>query len=166
MNYDDVIIRRMRLDDLESVQAFCYEQLTQSGDAFNALRVSEKQYAWEMKRLRQDWLAQQRYFAHVALESDRKDAKMLGYGAAVVTNQAHFFQIEAIASLGELWVDPSYRRHGIGRTIVREIVRDVKSCGIAWMTAHLGGDERENAEFFRKCGFLDAATEYRLCVSV
>ena len=165
MNYEDVIIRRLRLDDLERVQSFCYEQLTKSGDPFNVLRVSEKQYAWEMKRLRQEWLAQQRYFAHVAFENDTKDARMLGYGAAVVTNQAHFFQIEAIASLGELWVDPEFRGHGIGRTIVKEIVRDVRGCGIAWMTAHLGGDERGYEEFFKKCGFADAATEMRLFVS-
>jgi len=161
MNYDDVIIRRLRLDDLDAIQAFSCKQLAQSGDPFNALRVSERQYAWEMKRLRQSWLAEQRYFAYVALENDKPNAKILGYGAALISNQAHFFSVETIASLSELWVDPDFRCHGIGSTIVREILNDIKKCGIDWCTTHLGGNERLSAGFFQKCGFDEAACELR-----
>lgn len=161
MDKEHVMIRRIRLDDLDNIQKFCFEQISHAQDPLGNIRISERQYAWEMKRVRQNWLAQQRYVAYVAAESTPDGEKLVGYGAAVITCQAHFCSIENVASLGELWVSPEYRGIGIGRQLVDAILEELKNIGIEWITAHLGGNEMETEAFFHKIGFSTGALELR-----
>ncbi len=157
----DITLRRIRIDDLEAVQRLCYEQVSTCGDDMNKLRISERQYAWEMKRLRQDWLVQQRYVAYVAVKKQGDEEIYVGYGAALIMSQAHFFEIETFASICELWVDPAYRGQQIGRHLVEAILNGLKNLGILWITVHLSGHERQNAGFFEKLGFDQGAVEMR-----
>lgn len=165
MNLNQVFIRRLKIDDLEHIQKFCFEQVSHNNDPLTQLRISERQYAWEMKRLRQEWLVQQRYIAYVAVEKKMDHETILGYGAALITHQPHFFSIETIATLGELWVAPEYRGHGIGKNIVNAIVDTLKECGITWFSLHLAGKEREAEAFFLKLGFSNEAMELRKCLT-
>lgn len=161
----DITIRRIRIDDLDAIQHFCYAQNTASEDPFNKLRISERQYAWEMKRIRQDLLAQQRYIAWVAeLECDGS-TKCIGYGAAIVSPHAHFFEIEMVASLGELWVDPEYRNCGVGTQLVNKIVENLNAIGIDWITVQLGGNECATTSFFEKLGFSSGSIEMRKSIA-
>lgn len=153
-----VTLRRLRIDDLDEIQSLCYQQMSLSGDPFNELRISERQYAWEMKRLRQELLTEQRYVAYVALDEEKH---IIGFGSAVVTQQARFFSIETYATIGELFVVPEHRNHGVGRNIVEAITDDLRDCGIPWITVHLGGNEREASQFFAKVGFDEGAVEVR-----
>ena len=164
MNPDHIFIRHIRIDDLDQIQKFCFEQLSQNQDPMSQIRISERQYAWEMKRLRQDWLAQQCYIAYIAEDKTEGDAKIVGYGAAVITHQPHCFSIETIAALGELWVVPEYRGIGIGKGIVSAIMEELKNIGIDWISVHLGGNEVDTEAFFHKLGFSTDAIEVRKCL--
>jgi len=166
VRYEDVVIRHLRLDDLEAIQALYARQTASSDDALSALRVTPKQHAWEMYRLRQQWIAEQRYIAYVACAPGEEGEHWLGYGAATLEYQAHLFKVEAVASLGELWVEPEYRRHGIGRALVSSILEAVTAHGISWVSVHLAGNAQEALPFFDKMQFRVGATELRLDLSV
>ncbi|MCL2325665.1 MAG: GNAT family N-acetyltransferase [Proteobacteria bacterium] len=165
VRYEDVVIRRLRLDDLEAIQALHARQAAASDDAFSELRVTPRQHAWEMYRLRQSWIADQRYIAYVACAPGEEGELLLGYGAAVIEYQAHLFKVEVTASLGELWVEPEHRRHGVGRALVSSILEAVAARGITWVSVHLAGNAQEALPFFDKLQFRVGATELRLNLS-
>lgn len=158
----DICIRRMKLDDLDEVQALFAKQIDGTDDLMSALRISAKQHAWEMRRLRQQWLSEQRYQAFVATIKDAQGREhILGYAAAVVEQQAHIFKVESLASLGELWVEPAHRRRGIGRALVSAVQEACLDLGIPFVNVHLSGANQAVQAFFVKLGYHLSAVEMR-----
>ena len=110
----EVIIRRMTIEELDDIQKLYAEQVASDGDPLAKLRVNPKQHAWEMRRIRQQWLASQKYLPYVAVAHPTEDTpdqppQLIGYAAAIIEQQAHLFEVETVANLGELWVTPSWR---------------------------------------------------------
>lgn len=158
----DICIRRMKLDDLDEVQQLFAKQVEMTDDRLSELKVSSKQHAWEMRRLRQQWLSEQRYLAFVATRlDDRGFEHVLAYAAAVVEQQAHIFKVETLASLGELWVEPAYRRRGIGRALLKAVQDASMDIGIPFVNVHLAGQNPAAKVFFETLGYQVSGLEMR-----
>lgn len=160
MPKDEVIIRRMHIEELDAIQALYAQQVKADTDPLTQLRVNDKQHAWEMKRVRQQWLASRKYLPYVAV----LDETIVGYAAATIEHQAHLFEIETVANLGELWVLPEYRRRGIGRALIEELLHGIDDYGISWVCVHLPCDKALQA-FFAPFGFQMRTCEMQLDLS-
>ena len=153
-------IRRMHIEELDAIQDLYAQQSAADADPLAKLRVNPKQHAWEMKRIRQQWLAAQKYLPYIACLGDT----IVGYAAATIERQAHLYEIETVANLGELWVLPDYRRRGIGRALVEELLRAIDQYGISWVSVHLPCDDALQ-NFFAQFGFTPSAREMQLDLS-
>lgn len=157
MPSDEIVIRRMHIEELDGIQTLYAQQAASDPDPLAKLRVNEKQHAREMKSIRGQWLAQQKYLPYVACAGD----EIVGYIAATIERQARLFEIETVANIGELWVLPEYRNRGIGRALAEELLRAADDCGISWICVHLPCDEALKS-FFAKFGFVQSACEMQL----
>lgn len=160
MPNDEITIRRMRIEELDQIQELYAQQAAADPDPLARLRVNAKQHAWEMKRIRQQWLTSQKYLPYVAV----MDNTIVGYAAATIERQAHLYDVETVANIGELWVLPDFRRRGIGRALVEELLRAVDQYGISWISLHLPCDDLLR-KFFEQFGFVQSACEMQLDLS-
>lgn len=150
-----VTIRRMNIEDLDAIQSLYALQTESDDNPLTSLRISARQHAWEMRRLRQQLLTEQKYLAFVAtLENEQThEESMIGYIAAILEQQAHLFKIDTVASIGELWVVEEYRGRGIGEALFEELTRAIHFNGIEWITVHMPASAHEALAFFEKLGF-------------
>ena len=165
----EVIIRRMTIEELDDIQKLYAEQVASDGDPLAKLRVNPKQHAWEMRRIRQQWLASQKYLPYVAVAHPTEDTpdqppQLIGYAAAIIEHQAHLFEVETVANLGELWVTPSWRGKGIGTELVAEVLHAIDALGISWISLHIPCDDPLKAFFQKRFGFRQSAIEMHLCL--
>ena len=161
-----ITIRRMHIDDLDLIQQLYAEQESHNSDPITKIRINPRQHAWEMRRIRQKLLTEQRYLACVAtIEDEVGHEKLIGYIAAIIEPQARIFAVETTASIGELWVLPDYRRRGIGKALTTELLDMINQLGIQWITVQLDFANEEVQAFFKNSGFTPAAIELRLQLS-
>ena len=160
----DIIIRRMNIEDLNDIQKLYAQQVDADDNPLTSLRISSKQHAWEMRRLRQQLLTEQRYLAYVAVERDEAShsQKMIGYAAAILEQQAHLFEVDTIASIEELWVAGEYRRRGVGKALIEELLCDIARNGIDWVTVHMPASAEDARAFFDKFGFEQKNVELQI----
>lgn len=160
----DITIRRMNMDDLNDIQALYAYQVEHDDNPLTALRISSKQHAWEMRRLRQQLMTEQRYIAYVAIQNgdENTDHKMVGYVAAILEQQAHLFDVDTVASIEELWVLEDCRNRGIGRALLEELLNDVYQTGIDWVTVHMPIEANDAQEFFKQFGFKQKNVEMQV----
>ena len=148
-------IHRMRIDELEAVQALYAQQIDADGNPLTALTCNAQKHAWEMRRVRQKLLSEQRYLAYVAIV----DGKIVGYSAAVLETQARLMAVDTVAVVDELWVLPEYRHRGIGRGLMETLCEGIRALGIDWVKAHFPEDATEARDFFAHRGFAQRTVE-------
>ena len=160
---DTFTVRRMHIDDLDEIQNLYAHQITADKDPLSKLRITPKQHQWEMRRIRQQWLTEQRYLAFVATvrEDESQPEKFIGYIAALVEHQARLFDVETIASIGELWVLEEFRNRGVGQALTASLLDMIDQLGIEWVTINVAQDNQEVMDFFKKSGFSLCAVEMR-----
>ena len=159
---DTVTIRRIYIDDLDQIQHLYEHQIAADTDPFSQIQVSTKQLAFQMRKLRQQWLAEQRYFCFVAtIPSPDQSEQLIGYIAAVLQTQASLFKIQSFASIGELWVEPEYRRRGIGEAMMKQLLNLIDQMGIEWITVQIPDGHEDVHDFFQKTGFSKSTIEMR-----
>ncbi|MBR4984309.1 MAG: GNAT family N-acetyltransferase [Proteobacteria bacterium] len=162
MNTDNITIRRLHIDELDDIQALYAEQIKCDDNPLTAIRIPPKQHAWEMRRLRQQLIASQRYIACLALDEHAESPRIVGYAAAILETQAHLFEVESYASLEELWVIPDYRGRGIGQALMETLFCALDDLGISWITTHFPESATEIHDFFKKIGFEQKTIEMQL----
>ncbi|MGE5602272.1 MAG: N-acetyltransferase family protein [Nitrososphaerales archaeon] len=64
---------------------------------------------------------------------------------------------DGIAELKRTYVRPSFRRHGIGRLLVAETIREAKRLGFHRLRLDSAGFMSEAHTLYRSCGFQDRA---------
>lgn len=154
---EDIIIRRMRMDELDKIQALYALQTAADTDPLAKLRINGKQHEWEMRRIRQQWILDQKYVVFVASLSD----EIIGYVAAIIEQQAAIFDVRTFANIGEFWVLDAYRHRGIGCKLMEELLHDIDGLGIRWVSMQVPCDD-ELHQFLEKFGFRTQARELRL----
>ncbi len=156
----NVTIRRIRLDELDVIQGFYASQVSQDHNPITAIRSNPRQLAWEMRRVRQQLLTQQKYLSYIAVAelADGTQA-YAGYASAIIEEQAHIYEVENVASIEELWVEPSYRGQGIGRALMEELFEGIEEIGVSWVTVRLPEDIDGTRAFLEKMGFEQKTVE-------
>lgn len=162
MNTENIIIRRLHIDELDDIQALYAEQIKCDDNPLYAIRIPPKQHAWEMRRVRQQLITNQRYIACVAIDEKAENQKIIGYAAAILETQAHLFEVESYASLEELWVLPDYRGRGIGQALMDTVFSALDDLGISWITTRFPESATEIHDFFKKIGFEQKTIEMQL----
>ena len=165
--HPDITIRRMKIEELDEIQALYEQQVHADDNPITAIRINAKQHAWEMRRLRQQLLTEQRYIAYVATkENEDKSETFVGYAAAIIESQARLFSVETVASVGELWILPEYRNRGIGRNIVDELFIAIRDRGIEWITVHFPQKADDVMAFFTKIGFEQKSVDMQIHLNI
>jgi ribosomal protein S18 acetylase RimI-like enzyme len=124
--------------------------------------MTPKQHAWEMRRLRQQLITDQRYLPIVALLGDGKDTHVVGYTAAIIEHQASLFEVQMVASIDELWVVPEHRGRGIGSALMEELFEQIDAFGIEWVKVQMPVNNEETRAFFDKIGFVQKTVEMQI----
>lgn len=158
----DIIIRRMRVEEIDEIQQLYAQQIQADDNPLTAIRIPPKQHAWEMRRLRQQLIAEQRYIPIVAMLGAEKDAAMVGYTAAIIEHQASLFEVQTVASIDELWVLPEHRGRGIGCALMEELFRQIDVLGIEWVKVQMPVNNEETRGFFDKIGFVQKTVEMQI----
>ena len=158
----DIIIRRMRVEEIDEIQQLYAQQILADDNPLTAIRITPKQHAWEMRRLRQQLIADQRYLPFVAFEGDDNDAKMVGYTAAIIEHQASLFNVQTVASIDELWVLPDHRGRGIGSALMETLFEAIDALGIEWVKVQMPVNNEETRHFFDKIGFVQKTVEMQI----
>jgi ribosomal protein S18 acetylase RimI-like enzyme len=156
-----MIIRRLKIEELDDIQALYAQQAAADEDPLSQIQISPKQHAWEMRRIRQQWLTEQRYLVYVA-EDEENSGKIVGYATALIDTQARMFKVGTMASITELWVLPEYRKRGIGKALMEELFAAIDNQGIEWITVHISGNNPDTRRFFDKIGFRQNAVEMQV----
>lgn len=162
-----VTIRRMKIEELDEIQSLYALQTEADDNPLTAIRINAKQHAWEMRRLRQQLITEQRYMAFVAtIENEDHSETFVGYTAAIIEQQARLFAIENVASINELWVLPEHRSRGIGKALVEELFGAINDRGIEWITVHFPQKAEDAMTFFKKIGFEQKSVDMQIHLNI
>ncbi len=162
-----VIIRRMKIEELDEIQALYAQQTEVDDNPLTEIRINAKQHAWEMRRLRQQLLTEQRYIAFVALiENPDKTETFVGYTAAIIEQQARLFTVENVAAINELWVLPEHRNRGIGGALMEVLFEAINDRGIEWITVHFPIKSDDVMAFFQKIGFKQKSVDMQYHLNI
>lgn len=162
----DITIRHLRVDDLNAIQALYAQQVDSDDNPLTRIDVNPKAHAWEMRRLRQQLMVEQRYLVFVAAASEPAGERIVGYAGAILTEQARLFAVDMVATVSELWVLPEYRHRGIGRALVEELFTEIDNHGISWVTVQFPEKAAETRDFFKKLGFEQKTVEMQMCLEM
>lgn len=157
---DQILVRRMRIDELEAVQNLYARQIETDDNPLSEIACNPRKHAWEMRRIRQQLLADQRYLAFVAIaENAIAENAIVGYAAAVIERQSRLLAVDTVACIDELWVEPQWRRHGIASTLLDALFQNIQILGIDWVKVHFPNDNDEARALFSKRGFTQKNVE-------
>ncbi|MBQ9395466.1 MAG: GNAT family N-acetyltransferase [Proteobacteria bacterium] len=160
----DITIRHLRVDDLNEIQGLYALQVDSDDNPLTRIDVNPKAHAWEMRRLRQQLIVEQRYIVYVAVASEPTGERIVGYAGAILTEQARLFAVDLVATVSELWVLPEYRHRGIGRGLIEELFTEIDNHGISWVTVQFPEKATDTREFFKKFGFEQKTVEMQMCL--
>lgn len=160
----DIVIRHLRVDDLNEIQGLYAQQIDSDDNPLTRVDVNPKAYAWEMRRLRQRLIMEQRYLVYVAVACEPSGERIVGYAGAILSEQARLFAVDMVASVNELWVLPEYRHRGIGHGLIEELFSEINNHGISWITVQFPEKAVQTHEFFKKIGFKQKSVEMQLCL--
>lgn len=153
----EIRFRPLQIADLNDVQSLYQKSLSESVDPLSEIRVNERQLAWEMRRLRQSLLADQRYICWVA----ESDSGLVGYIAGVIESQASMFRIDTYVSVNEIYVEKAYRRSGIATELGRHLEEHSRALGISWIKMQCLVDNDELKAFFESLSYKTSVVEMR-----
>ena len=100
----------------------------------------------------QDWSGRLGRSGTVALGAE-SDGKLVAYAAAEVRRS--FGRATPAAWIDAFGVDLAYRGHGIGRTLLAELLSRLRSVGADHVFTLVPLHDRTMAPFFRELGFRD-----------
>ena len=161
-NIDSVDVYPLNITHLDELQQLHSEMLENMNDPFSEIRINQQQLAWEMKRFRQQLIAEQRYICYVAKHKD----DIVAYVAAVIEKQASFFKVDAYATITEIFVIPQLRKKGIATTLIKTLTEQLRAMGISWINVHLPGDAVNLQYLFDKLNYQVAAIDMRHCIAI
>lgn len=124
-------IRASGLKDLSEVQALYRKMTEESHDPLSALQANEAMVDWQLKRLRQELLAEQRYICAIA----EIDGQIIGYAAGVVVSRGDVFVIETTGLLAEVYVEVEWRRRKVACQLIEMVMAGFTDRGIHWIEA-------------------------------
>jgi GNAT superfamily N-acetyltransferase len=145
-NETRIVVRRLRPADLEAVIAL---------DARNTGRRREEYFALKLKRA----LSDTGVVVSLAVEHD---GAFTGFLLAFVY-YGEFGTIEPVAVLDTFGVHPDFRRQGLGRALLAQLVQNLVGLGIPRLSTEVAWDDQDLLRFFHDEGFVPAP---RICLDL
>ena len=156
----EITLRHLAVRDLARIQELYLGLLATQKDELTAMIDNPVRLSWEMRRLRQQLLADQRYVCFVA----EFGGTILGYCAGVIENQAPIFKVSTYCAVNEIFVEERFRRRGIGRSLMMLLFEQIRSMGIHWVNVSLLGKSLDSKLFLEKLGFNQGSVEMRMAL--
>jgi len=142
-------IRPAVLGDLDAIHELHVALAATETSPFTQLSDNEKRVAWELKRLRKQLMAQERYICFVA----RRDDTTVGYCAGTLEQSPPIFAVQHYGSIAELYVAEDARRHGIATELLGRVVESFVARGVRQLEATISPTQEGARELLEGLGF-------------
>jgi GNAT superfamily N-acetyltransferase len=94
----------------------------------------------------------------------REDGGVRGYAKVVPSQRARIPEGQRWAEIVDLWVNPEYRREGVGTGMVREVSDWAMANGFTHVGAEASAVDEAGNLFLRWLGFAAGSTVYGIAV--
>ncbi len=141
----DTSIRKASIKDLEDILRL-NKALFDSETVFN----DEYNLNWTYSKFGRDYF-ERMINSGIAIVAEI-DKKVVGYLVASI----HIFSFRKdnpIAELGNMYVEEKYRRHGIGKKLVNEMMQVAKEKGVKRVKVEAAFQNENAIKFYKSCGF-------------
>lgn len=136
LEHEDVVVRKLRPDDLEAVIRLDAKITGKRREEFFKLKLKQA-------------LSDTGIFLSLAAEADGQFA---GFLLARVF-YGEFGQAEHFAVLDTIGVHPGHRHHGIAHALLRQLRTNLLGLGIAELRTETGWEDQDLLRFFHREGF-------------
>jgi ribosomal protein S18 acetylase RimI-like enzyme len=140
---NDVVVRRLRSDDVDLFRRVRLAALEDSPDAFGETLEGARATDWNARTTSGATLSDRAVFVAVA---DDLPVGMVFVRCASAPDPAF---------LGGMWVSPDLRRHGIGRSLVQQALAFLRSAGQVAVVLWVTREHSEVQAFYRSLGFQE-----------
>lgn len=146
LDNETVVVRPLRPDDLEAVIALDAKIVGRRRDEYFAVKLQQNLSETGIK---------------VSLAGEC-DGLFAGFLLARVY-YGEFGSVEPVAALDTLGVHPDFRRRGVGRALMEQLRKNLRSLRIDKLRTEVEWDEQELLAFFHREGFRPSP---RLCLDL
>lgn len=154
--YDNIMqIRPAITDDLEGVLPLvaktCAFHEAEDPVKYPFLPEPEKRYRGWLSRCVNDPDA-------VFLVAD-DNGTIAGFLVATVEDEIPIYRVKRYAFVQDIWVEPSYRRHGAARGLLQEAIERFRDKGVEQFRLDVLTDNAPARKLFESCGFRTSVME-------
>lgn len=147
---ETIVYRPIALRDLDALQALHSALNASERNPFTTLE-SAPQVGWELKRLRKQLMASERYVCVVA--SAGEAGALIGYCAGVVEQAPPIFALTHYGTVSELYVVEAYRRRGVARELLQRVLEGLSSRGVRMVEATVSVHQAAGQALLEGLGF-------------
>jgi GNAT superfamily N-acetyltransferase len=91
--------------------------------------------------------------------AERDDASLAGYVVGTVEPEIPIFWVPECGWIHDVWVDPSERGRGVGRSLIDAAISRFKAMGVAQLRMHTGIFNDKARAMFATAGFRPSVIE-------
>lgn len=137
----DVVVRRLRANDTDLFRTVRLAALAEAPDSFGETLEHAHRSHWQERTMSGASLPERAVF--VAVASER--AVGMVFVNCGTEGEAAF--------LGGMWVEPRFRRRGVGRALVQEGLGFLRSAGQRQVSLWVTSDHHDALRFYEQLGF-------------
>ena len=152
-------VRSFHRSDLEQLTNFWKELLSDSTAAINPVLITDENVS--------RW---QEYVMKIHEEDENQffvaefDGRLVGYILFLKQSEFPLTTSASWASINELYVDPSFRRKGIGIKLMEQALKYLKTKGITHVRINVNAGNQAAINLYRKFGFKDHSLGMQLTI--
>jgi len=88
-----------------------------------------------------------------------EDGRVIGYLLATIERDLPIYVCEEYGIVREWWVEPAFRRRGVGKALIDRAATDLASAGIPQLRIRTAAPDADVRSVLERCGFRPAASE-------
>jgi ribosomal protein S18 acetylase RimI-like enzyme len=106
-----------------------------------------------------DWLPRRAADARSVLLVAEDGGAAAGFVVGTVEREIPIYRVKEFGFIHDLWVEPSWRRHGAGRMLAACAVERFQAMGVVQVRLDTAAANESARRLFASCGFRSSATE-------
>ena len=88
-----------------------------------------------------------------------EQGRLIAFLYAVVERDLPIYVCEQFAVIREWWVEPVFRRHGVGKALIELAVTELSAAGVGQLRVRTAAADTEARALLGHCGFRPGTTE-------
>jgi GNAT superfamily N-acetyltransferase len=88
-----------------------------------------------------------------------EQGRLIGFVYAVVERDLPIYLCEEFAVIREWWVEPPFRRRGVGRTLIELAVAELAAVGVGQLRVRTAAEDADARAVLARCGFRAGTCE-------